>query len=108
MGVWLTTRHSAPWPHEPGQGSRHIWLRQASAEAQSLLTTHCGRQAGGAPTWPGKQAHDGDPAPATVHVEYGPHGDGTHGSRGGGGGSASTGRGAAECAQKRERGVRER
>ncbi|PSN54314.1 hypothetical protein C0J52_11059 [Blattella germanica] len=67
LGMWSTTRHSALAPQEPGQGSRHFWLMQARLLAHSLLITHSGRQLGGAPTYPGKQVHDGLPLPNTWH-----------------------------------------
>lgn len=49
VGVWLTTRHSALAPQDPGQGSRHFRLIQARWLAHSLLLTHSGRQLGGEP-----------------------------------------------------------
>lgn len=45
--------------------------------------THCGRQAGGAPSVPGSQEHTARP-PSLRHDECGPHGDGKHGSGAGG------------------------
>lgn len=42
---------------------------------------HSGRQFGGAPLYSGKQAHKGL-SPFTLQIEFGPHGDGSHGFTG--------------------------
>lgn len=78
----MMTRQSALMPQEPGQGSLHFWLIQASCGVQSLLLTHSGRQLGADPTYPERQLHEGEPAAVTTQELYGPHGDGTQGSRG--------------------------
>lgn len=44
-------------PHVPSQGFEHFWLIQAKCTGHSELTTHSGRQFGGAPTKFGKQEH---------------------------------------------------
>lgn len=81
FGVWLTTRHSAFDPHEPGQGSLHFWLMQAKLLEHSLLLIHSGLQFGGAPINSGKQEQDGE-SPETLHCELGPQGDGWQGLTG--------------------------
>lgn len=79
IGVWLITLHSAPAPQEPGQGSRHFSLIQDKILGHSALMVHSGLQLGGEPAYSGKQEHDGIP-PLSLHCEYGPHGEGRHGS----------------------------
>lgn len=66
-------------PQEPGQGSRHFCFIQAKLLEQSSLIVHSGLQFGGLPSKLGKQEHDGIPR-RFLHCEFGPHGDGTHGS----------------------------
>lgn len=44
-------------PQDPGQGSLHFWLLQASFCAQSELTVHSGLQVGGVPIYSGRQEH---------------------------------------------------
>lgn len=51
---------------------------QAKLFAHSLLLTHSGLQLGGAPIKSGRQEHEGD-SPDTLHCEFGPQGDGSHG-----------------------------
>lgn len=46
----------------------------------SELETHSGRQFGGDPMNSFKHEHDGV-SPTTLHCEFGPQGDGRHGSR---------------------------
>lgn len=78
IGVWLTTRHWALRPHEPGQGSVHFWLMQAKWLEHSLLLTHSGLQFGGDPINCGKHEQEGLSL-ITWHWAFGPHGDGWHG-----------------------------
>lgn len=78
IGVWLTTRHSAFSPHEPGQGSLHFWFMHARLVAHSELLTHSGRQFGGIPIKSLRQLHAGV-SPIGLHSVLGPHGDGWHG-----------------------------
>lgn len=42
---------------------------------------HSGRQFGGKPVYSGWQVHEGD-SPMTLQIEYGPQGEGVHGSTG--------------------------
>lgn len=49
IGVWFNTLHSAPVPHDPGQGSVHFSLIQAKLLAQSGFMVHSGLQFGGTP-----------------------------------------------------------
>ena len=84
MGLWLTTSHLALIPHTPTQGLEHLRLIQARAGAHSLLITHSGLHAGGAPKYPGKQVHTGRDS-TTRHSAFGPQGDGWQGSVGSGG-----------------------
>lgn len=79
LGVWLSTRHSAPDPHRPGQGSLQRWLMQAWLVGHSELVRHSGLQLGGLPVYSGRQVHEGL-SPTTRHSEYGPQGDGEHGA----------------------------
>lgn len=65
-------------PQEPGQGSLHFSLIQAKLLEHSELTTHSGRQLGGAPMYWRKQEHEGLP-PMSRHSLLGPQGDGMHG-----------------------------
>lgn len=81
LGVWLTTRHSVLTPQEPGQGSLHFLFMQAKLNEHSLLVTHSGLQLGGTPLKSGKQEQDGD-SPITLHTEFGPQGEGSHGFTG--------------------------
>lgn len=74
IGVLLKTRHSVFEPQEPGHGSAHFRLIQASLEPHSLLLTHPGISTG-------KFAQDGNPF-LTWHCDCKPHGDGLHGSVG--------------------------
>lgn len=60
------------------QGSWHFWFKQAWLEGHSLLLEHSGLQYGGEPVKFGKQVHDGIPD-KSLHIEFGPHGDGVHG-----------------------------
>lgn len=61
---------------------------QARELEQSLLLAHSGRQLGGMPMNSGKQEQDGM-SPFTMHCEFGPQGEGWHGSPFSGG-NAST------------------
>lgn len=77
-GAWLTTRQSAPVPHDPGQGSLHFWLMHAMSFGHSEFVMHSGRQFGGLPRNVSRQAHDGE-FPTSLHIELGPQGEGWHG-----------------------------
>lgn len=81
IGVWLSTLQTAPVPHEPGHGSLHFSRIHAKLLGHSELIVHSGRQFGGCPRYPTWHEHDGDP-PISLHCEYKPHGDGTHGLTG--------------------------
>lgn len=70
----------------PGHGSTHLLFIQAWLLGQSGLITHSGRQFGGEPIYPVKQEHEGCLLCEARHCEFGPHGEGWHGSF-----SASTG-----------------
>jgi hypothetical protein len=48
MGLCWFTLHLASRPQVPGQGSPQRFLMQARFRAQSELTSHSGRQLGGA------------------------------------------------------------
>ena len=76
--MWLTTWQSAFVPHEPIQGSLHLWLIQANWLGHSPLLTHSGLQFGGLPMNSGKQEHEGESF-ATWHCAFGPQGDGWQG-----------------------------
>lgn len=89
IGVWLTTRHWAFWPHDPGHGSLHFWLIHAKWLEHSELLIHSGLQFGGEPMNSFKQLQDGD-SPIGRHSEFGPHGDGWHGFIGSRWGGCST------------------
>lgn len=91
MGRWLTTRHCAPRPQEPGQGSAQVSLTQACVAGQSVLTRHCGRHCGGLPTEPGWHEHTAKPATSRQRPR-GPQGGGV--ARQGGGLGAGGGGGA--------------
>lgn len=79
MGTWLTARHSAFWPHTPGQGSAHLLRMQALSGAQSELTVHSGRHPSyGLPKKSGRQEQA--PAPfCSRHTALLPQGDGEQG-----------------------------
>lgn len=47
-----------------------------------MLMRHSGRQLGGGPRSSGKQVQDDEPSGVTVHREFGPQGEGLHGSLG--------------------------
>lgn len=81
IGLWFTTSHLALIPQTPTHGFWHRRLTQARAGAHSLLMTHSGRQAGGAPKYPGKHVHTGRPS-CSRHSALGPQGDGWQGSTG--------------------------
>jgi vacuolar-type H+-ATPase subunit B/Vma2 len=49
IGTWFNTWQFAFDPQDPGQGSLHFRLIQASWLPHSELITHSGRQFGGAP-----------------------------------------------------------
>lgn len=78
--VWLMTWHSAPAPHDPSHGFRHLLLMHANWAGQSALMTHSGRQFGGSPIYPLTHRHDGV-SPTALHWLFGPHGlqDSWHG-----------------------------
>lgn len=54
------TEHLVLIPHEPGHGSRHLLVMQASWLLHSALMEHSGLQFGGLPMNVAKQEHDGD------------------------------------------------
>lgn len=78
IGVWLTTRHSALFPHEPTQGFAHLLFIHAKWEGHSLLLMHSGLQFGGEPKNPPRQEHEGV-SPITRHSAFVPQGDGAQG-----------------------------
>lgn len=57
IGLWFNTWQRADIPHVPRQGLPHFMLMQASFNAQSVLTMHSGRQAGGFPIYPDMHEH---------------------------------------------------
>lgn len=77
--MWLFTVHNALTPHDPGQGSIQCSRTHALLLAQSELTTHSGRQFGGAPKYPVKHEQDALPL-ITLHWAFCPQGDGIQGS----------------------------
>lgn len=81
IGIWFSTWHCAPAPHDPGHGSRHLSLMHAWLLGHSELITHSGLQLGGIPMNVGRQEQAGVP-PWFWHWELDPHGDGTQGSMG--------------------------
>lgn len=66
-------------PQEPGHGSRHFWLMQAKLLAHSSFIVHSGLQLGGLPSKLAWQEQDGIPL-RLRQTEFGPQGDGMHGS----------------------------
>lgn len=54
---------------------------QESAKLHSELTTHSGRQRGGAPIYDGKHEQVGLSV-VILHIELGPHGEGSQGFSG--------------------------
>lgn len=81
-GIWFTMSHWAFWPQVPGQGSKHLFLKQALSLGHSGLSTHSGRQASyGLPEYSGIHSQ----APSRQSA-FGPQGDGLHGSEATGGG----------------------
>lgn len=78
FGVWFITLQYALIPQDPGHGSWHFSRIHAKLLRQSLFNTHSGLQFGGLPKYCDKHEHDGTP-PLSLHSEYRPHGDGTHG-----------------------------
>ena len=60
-GTWLMTWQLALEPHEPGHGSLHRCRTHACWLGQSALSTHSGRQLGGAPMWSGRHEQAGTP-----------------------------------------------
>lgn len=78
IALWLTVWQRAFIPHVPGQGSLHFWLMHDLSCEHSELTTHSGRQFGGAPVNSGK--HEQTAWLFTSrHWLFKPHGDGWHG-----------------------------
>lgn len=80
IGAWLNTRHIAPLPHVPGQGSMHLLRTQARSRGHSELTTHSGLQpvVDASPLVPLGHEHMAL-SPITVHKAPGPQGEGVHG-----------------------------
>ena len=89
LGWCRKTWHMAFKPQDPGQGSAHLLLMQARWDGHSLLTRHSGRQFGGGPRRSGKQVQLAVRSGVTVHLEFGPQGEGLHGSFGLGCGTGS-------------------
>lgn len=83
IGRWLTTLHRALFPHEPIQGSLHLFLTQDNDNGQSWSIKHSGRQFGGVPNIPITQEHTARFS-TTLHSAFAPQGDGTHGDLDGG------------------------
>lgn len=81
IGLWFTTRHRAFIPHVPGHGSMHRWLIQVLSRGHSAFMRHSGRQLGGTPEQLIWHEQTGWPS-STLHMLYGPHGDGEQGSIG--------------------------
>lgn len=79
IGLWFTTWQRALIPQVPGQGSKHFWLIQAKFNAHSELIIHSGLQDGGVPIQLGWQEQTAYLF-TSLHILYGPHGDGLHGS----------------------------
>lgn len=76
LGMWLTTKHSAPCPHVPGQGSIHFKFLHALLGEQSVFSVHSGLHAmSGSPWYRGKHLQ----IPLS-HSVFCPQGDGLHGS----------------------------
>lgn len=78
MGLWLIVSHLVLVPHNPGQGSLHLFLMHAWLKAHSALTVHSGRQFGGLPRKEGKQVQT-LVLSITRHLLLGPQGDGSQG-----------------------------
>lgn len=78
MGWWWITSQRALSPQVPGQGSVHLYLWQARFVEHSALTTHSGLQFGGDPWYSGRHEHTAFPF-FSMHLLFGPHGDGVHG-----------------------------
>lgn len=91
MGLWFITLQLAFTPHGFGHGFSHLLLTQALSCGHSVLTTHSGRQLGGAPIYSAKQEHTAWLL-IDLHWLFGPQGDGKQTSIvvGGGWGSAKT------------------
>lgn len=77
-GVWLITVHWVLVPHDPSQGSTHLWLMQARLAGHSGFIVHSGRQFGDVPRYVGKHEQAGLSL-ITLHSAFGPHGVGMHG-----------------------------
>lgn len=88
MGEWLTTLHSALAAQEPSQGFLHLLFTHARCPEHSSLLLHSGLQYGDCPWKPSKHVHDGASL-VSLHIEFGPHGDGKHGFVGSGSFSAA-------------------
>lgn len=78
IGVWFITLHSASTPQDPGQGSLHFSVIHAKLLGHSEFIIHSGLQFGGLPIYPTTQEHEGRPL-MSWHIEFAPHGAGTHG-----------------------------
>lgn len=76
-------------PHVPGQGFIHFWFIHAWLKRHSELVTHSGLQVGGLPINPSTQEHTAWPL-ISLHLLYGPHGEGLQGLLIGGATSIST------------------
>lgn len=65
-------------PQVPGQGSVHLYLWHARFVGHSAFTTHSGLQFGGDPWYSGRHEHTAFPF-LSMHLLFGPQGDGVHG-----------------------------
>lgn len=61
IGMWFNTWQRAFEPHEPGHGSLHFSLIQATLLGQSAFIVHSGLQFGGDPIYDGRHVHEGEP-----------------------------------------------
>lgn len=72
------TSHLAFCPQTPGQGSRHLFLKQALSLEHSWLPVHSGLQDSyGFPLYSAKHVQN-----PLLHSALGPHGEGLQGSDG--------------------------
>lgn len=80
----MITEHLVFGPQAPGHGFLHWFLKHANVLVHSSLIVHSGLQFGGFPTIFSEHVQAGD-SPTTLHCEFGPQGDGTHGFKFGNG-----------------------
>lgn len=79
MGTCRLVWQTAYAPHVPGQGSRHLLLRQARSDGHSESLRHSGRQLGGSSNIGGRQEQCAT-VPSARQILLGPQGFGVHGS----------------------------